>query len=272
MAGPFDGRPGDKLTHKKNIMILVLVLGLTLMVSGCGLFKGLFGEEGAAIEVPPQELAQEGIEAMQEERYQLATNKFQELKDRYPYSKYAILAELKLADALYLQEKYIEAAEAYGDFERLHPKNEAVPYVLYQQGLCYFNQITTYDRDQTSTVKAIQTFSRLQQTFPEDKYSAMAAAKLAEAQRTLAAHEFFVGEFYFRTKAYQAALGRFISLIKNYPDTGYHTRAMDYIKLCRAKIAEQTEEAAAADAKSRKSADPERVKIEAGTSSGEVIR
>jgi hypothetical protein len=47
-----------------------------------------------------------------------------------------------------------------------------------------------------------------------------------------------VGEFYFKKKAYKAALGRFLSLLKNYPDTGYHGQALDYIRICRVKMAE----------------------------------
>lgn len=225
----------------KNKLPILLLLGVLvlLLMSGCGLFKGLFGEEGEEIEILPQQLAEEGMEAMREERYDLAARKFQDLQDRYPYSRYAILAELKRADALFLKNKYIEAAEAYNEFERLHPKNEAVPYVIFQMGMCYFKKMPTHDRDQSQTIKAIQTFVRLRHTFPESKWAAMAGARLTEAQKNLAGHEFYVGAFYFQQKSYTAALGRFTSLIKNYPDTGYHARAMNYISLCRQKIAEE---------------------------------
>ncbi|MDY6850610.1 MAG: outer membrane protein assembly factor BamD [Thermodesulfobacteriota bacterium] len=225
----------------KNKLPVLLLLGVIvlLLLSGCGFFKGLFGDEGADIEVLPQQLAEEGMEAMREEQYETAAQKFQDLQDRYPYSRYAILAELKRADALFFKAKYIEAAEAYKEFERLHPKNEAVPYVIFQTGMCYFKKMPTHDRDQSRTIKAIQTFVRLRHTFPDSKWAAMAGARLTEAQKTLAGHEFSVGEFYFKQKSYTAALGRFTSLIKNYPDTGYHARAMNYISLCRQKIAEE---------------------------------
>ncbi|MBF0530072.1 MAG: outer membrane protein assembly factor BamD, partial [Deltaproteobacteria bacterium] len=48
-----------------------------------------------------------------------------------------------------------------------------------------------------------------------------------------------IGEFYFKSEKYQAALGRFVSLIKNYPDTGYHTRALEYIKNCQERLAQK---------------------------------
>lgn len=226
--------------QKRNLAALILIAAVLLLVSGCSTLNDLFGmSAGDEIEATPQTLAYEGMEELNKENFRTAAEKFQMLKDRYPYSKYAILADLKLADAYYLKEMYIEAADAYLEFERLHPKNDAVPYAIYQVGMCYFQQMNGYERDQQPTVKAIQTFGRLIQSYPDSKYAARAMARLAECQNDLAGHEFSVGEFYFKQKAYKAAMGRFISLLKQYPDTGYHTRALEYIKMCREKIAEE---------------------------------
>ena len=222
---------------------ILIFMALTLAsVSGCSFFKGLFGESGQTVEAQPQTLAYEGVEQLNAENYKTAAEIFQKLKDRYPYSRYAILAELKLADALYLEGKYIEAADAYMEFERLHPKNEAVPYVIYQQGMCYFQQVKGPYRDPNPAVRAIQTFARLRQSYPDSKFSAMAIARLTDAQDALAGHEFYVGEFYFHKGSYKAAMGRFLSLLKNYPDTGYHAQALDYIRECRVKLAAKAAE------------------------------
>ena len=225
-----------------NVKLALVVLAL-LLTTGCGTFEkvigSIFGKTGSEVEVMPQELAYEGMENLKAARYTMAIDAFQKIKDRFPYSKYAILAELKIADAYYLNEKYIQAQEAYEEFERLHPKNEAIPYVIYQQGMCHFKQMTGYDRDQTPVIKAIQTFARLQQTFPGTPYASMAVARITEAQNSLAHHEFYVGEFYFKMGDYEAAEGRFVSLIKNYPDTGFHSKALEYIRICRQLIAEK---------------------------------
>jgi outer membrane protein assembly factor BamD len=224
-------------------MKLALVLLALMLTTGCGTFEkvigSIFGGAGSEVEVMPQELAYEGMENLKAGRYTMAIDAFQKIKDRFPYSKYAILAELKIADAYFLNEKYIEAQAAYEEFERLHPNNEAVPYVIYQQGMCHFNQMTGFDRDQTPVIKAIQTFARLQQTFPNTPYASMAVARTTEAQNSLAHHEFYVGEFYFKMGEYQAAEGRFVSLIKSYPDTGFHSQALEYIRICRELIAQK---------------------------------
>lgn len=247
-----------KKLFNQGLLICLAAVLLMPLTTGCGIFKSLFGDEGSEIEVLPDQLAQDGMEALDNENYRTAALIFRELKDRYPYSKYAILAELKMADSLYFKELYIEAAEAYREFERLHPKNEAIPYVIYQIGMCNFQQIQGPDRDQTPTVEAIQTFTRLRETFPDSRFASMALARITDAQNALAGHEWYVGQFYYKLNMYPAALGRFISLVKNYPDTGYHSQALEQIKACRQKIEEQNAATAAWEAEQKQKEEAEK--------------
>ena len=126
------------------------------------------GEDDTA---PAQQLAWDGMDAYEDGDYKDAIEYFQKLKDFYPFSKYAILAELKIADSHYHLEQYEEAIFAYSEFEKLHPRNEAIPYVIYQIGLCFFVQIDTIDRDQTPAAMALSTFQRLNKQFPDDQYA-----------------------------------------------------------------------------------------------------
>lgn len=182
-------------------------------------------------------LAQDAQERMDADDYKGAAILWQQLKDQYPYSKFAALAELKLGDAYYLNGKYIEALAAYEDFERLHPENGAVPYALYQQGMCYYMKIHGIDRDQTPTIQTIQTLARLVEMYPDSKYAIMAQARIAEAQHTLAGHEFYIGEFYYNRKDYAAAMNRFRGLLQFYPDSGYHQQALNYISQYKQLVA-----------------------------------
>ena len=59
--------------------------------------------------------------------YQDAIDKFQEVVDNYPYSEYAVAAELKIADSYFEQERWDEALSYYRDFAELHPEHEKVP-------------------------------------------------------------------------------------------------------------------------------------------------
>jgi outer membrane protein assembly factor BamD len=186
-----------------------------------------------------EELAVRGMDEFEDGNYKKSIEYFQRLKDIYPFSKYAMLAELKLGDAHYRLAEYEDAVFAYEEFEKLHPRNEAIPYVIYQIGRCHFDRVSTPDRDQTAARKALETFLRLQRQFPNDPYSRSAAEHMVACYKSLSGHEFFVGEFYFKTKHFKAALGRFRTVISDFPDVGYHRSAIDYIAKCEKKIAEE---------------------------------
>jgi outer membrane protein assembly factor BamD len=220
--------------------IPIICLVVLLVATGCSTLKDQFNKIfGIDDSVGAQELAWEGMDAYENGKYGKAIEKFQKLKDYYPFSKYAILAELKIADAHYQREEYEEAAFAYENFEQLHPRNEAIPYVIYQIGRCYYDKIDSPDRDQTSAQKALETFQRLVKQFPGDQYSTRVAEHIKTAQKSLAGHAYVVGVFSYNTKHYKAALHRFMSIISDYPDVGYHQKALEYIAKCEGSIARE---------------------------------
>lgn len=199
-----------------------------LTLAGCA----WFGKDKP--EKPAQQLVEEGVKEYDRGHYKDALEAFQQLRDWYPFSKYAILAELRIADAHYHLQEYPEAVTAYEEFERLHPRNEAIPYVIYQIGLSHFEQIDTVDRDQTSAQKAMETFQRLIRQYPDDPYAKEAGGKLVSCIQSLAGHEYYVGQFYYKRKYYKAALHRFLAVINQYPDVGFHESALEYIAECQA--------------------------------------
>lgn len=210
---------------EKMKRIIALILILLFVFSGCAWFKPK--EEKNA-----QELVSDGMDQFNNGDYKDAIESFEKLKDWYPFSKFVILAELKIADAHYHLKEYDSAVEAYESFENLHPRNEAIPYVIFQTGRCYFEQIDTIDRDQTPAKKALDIFTRLKKQFPNNPYATKAEEHIKKCNKSLAGHEFYVGIFYYKSKHYKAALNRFKSVLTNYPDVGIHQQALQYITLC----------------------------------------
>lgn len=207
---------------KRLIVISIIAL---LICPGCASVK-------PQEEMTAHELAGEGMDAFKNKNYRKAIESFEKLKDWYPFSKYAILAELKIADGHYNLNEYDEAVVAYEEFEKLHPRNEAIPYVLYQIGLCYFKQIDTVDRDQTAAEKALSIFKRLEKQFPNNRYALQARDYINKCLKSLAGHEFYVGVFYYKSKHYKAALKRFRAVLFKYPDVGVQQKALQYIASC----------------------------------------
>ena len=212
--------------------IISLILILFFVFSGCAWFKSK--EEKTALE-----LVSDGMDQFNNEDYKDSIESFEKLRDWYPFSQYVILAELKIADAYYHIKNYEEAVAAYEAFENLHPRNEAIPYVIFQIGLCYYERIDTVDRDQTPAKNALDTFNRLKKQFPEDVYAHRAEEHIKNCIKSLAGHEFYVGLFYYKNKHYKAALSRFKSVLSNFPDVGVHQQALRYVSLCEESLAKE---------------------------------
>ena len=181
-----------------------------------------------------QELANKGMEEFNAGSYRVAIQLFRKLRDWYPFSKFAILAELKIADGYYNLRQYGDAIISYEEFENLHPRNEATPYVVNQIGLSYFGRVDTIDRDQVSAKRALETFVRLTMQFPDSLYAQKAKENIIECQKSLAAHELEIGLFYYKSKHYKAAINRFTTVLTDYPDVGrLHHQALQFIALSR---------------------------------------
>ncbi len=215
---------------KKFLFILTwaLILPLMLMLSGCALFETTY-EGGKSAE----ELVSEGSSAFVAGEYRQAINAYTDLKDWYPFSKYAILAELKIADAHYALKEYEEAIIAYEEFERMHPKNEAIPYVIFRNGMCWFNRIDTVDRDNTPAKKSMVQFNRLIERFPQSEHVADAKENIGKCLENLSGHELYVADFYMKTEQYKAALKRYEALVENYPGSKESEIALNKIPKCR---------------------------------------
>jgi outer membrane protein assembly factor BamD len=207
--------------------LLVLML---LAANGCAWFE-------TEVETEPADfLLQEGINAYNRQNYKEALKNFEKLRDWYPFSRYVVLAELRIADSHYYLEEYEEAVFAYEQFIELHPSNEAIPYVIYQIGRCYFDRRDTIDRDQTAVRQALEQFRRLQKQYPDTTYAEKATDHINTCLRSLVRNEFYIGMFYYKSEHYRAALHRFKAVVTEYPDVGIHRRALTYIALCEAKI------------------------------------
>jgi outer membrane protein assembly factor BamD len=61
---------------------------------------------------------------------------------------------------------------------------------------------------------------------------------IRDCRRILAEKEFYVGEFYFNQKKYQAALRRFETVAREYPNVGLDFKVGFYIQESRRRLAE----------------------------------
>jgi outer membrane protein assembly factor BamD len=222
---------------KRTMVNGLLALVLVFAFSGCSTVKGWFSKPKP--DQPPEILAEQGIKSLKKKKYDDAIDSFEMLRDRHPYSDQAVMAQLKVADAYFFKKKYEEAYNAYREFEKLHPTNKAVPYCIFREGQSFYRQRSTIDRDQTYTQKAIQEFKRLKQKFPDSEYVTKADFYISRCRKDLAEHEFYVAEFYYRTKRYQAAIDRYQGLVQDYPEFSKNAEAKERVQECQELLAAQ---------------------------------
>lgn len=162
-----------------------------------------------------------------EERYEEALLEYQEVKNKHPYSRFAVMAELAVADLHYKRESFIEAQGAYEVFKSLHPQHAQTDHVTFRLGMTFFNQLpSSIDRDLSLASRAILHFDEVMRKYPNSDFAKEAAEKRTEAKRMLAQKEFYIADFYFMKEKYGSALGRYERALKTYTGLGFDERAL----------------------------------------------
>lgn len=198
----------------RRVIVLALLV-FVLSFQGCTWIDSYF--------LPPaedtaQELYEAGLDAMNDKQYDDAQEYFTKLKDRFPFSPFALKGELALGDAYYLDEEYMLALDAYKEFEALHPSNEEIPYVLYQIGNANLKMFRSIDRRQENVKEGLEYFYRLEETFPNSEYADAARDLIAKGRRILAEHEVYVADFFWRTDQFGPAWHRYQYVVENFSD------------------------------------------------------
>ena len=140
-------------------------------------------------------------------------------KSRFPYSKFAALAELFIANSHFELGRYEEAAIEYKQFVRLHPKHEKSPFAMFRVGESYWiDAPEEVDRDQELTQTALTEWRSLLAEFPDSKYAKQARERVIIGKKRIAESHRFIAEFYCKMELYHACAYRFIKLLEEYPE------------------------------------------------------
>lgn len=149
-----------------------------------------------------------------------ATQTFMEVRTYYPGDELARKALLATADLKFDEALYDEALESYKEYRLLYPTDTDAFYSLYKIGMCYFKQMNGFDRDQTQSVRAMNTFKDFINSYPNSPYVSDAREKLSSARLNIAKHYIYIGKFYLKKKNKEAACKRFQEVKRQYPDIG----------------------------------------------------
>jgi len=216
------------------ILQFALFFALTLFLAGCSLPSvSLTSISWSTYKTEPNAdataLFREGVEALNNEKYGLAIDRFQKVKTDFPFAPEVTAAELKLAEAYYRNKQYAEAISNFKEFQTLHPNNENMPFVVYHLGLANLDQFTAVDRDLKTTELAKGYFETIIKDYPKSEFASPALAKVAKCNGYLAEHEFDIASFYLRQGKYAAARDRLDGIVRRYRDTPTAIKSLYYL-------------------------------------------
>ncbi len=147
-----------------------------------------------------------------------------EVKRKYSYSKYARLAELRVADADFEQEKYPEATREYKDFIHAHRSDaEEIEYARAKIAQATYAEIpesmfmpAAEERDQAAVVDAYKEMKSFISDYPEGKQTPHVREMLGAITARLVRHELYVARFYLNKNNFDAAVARIQYALHNY--------------------------------------------------------
>jgi outer membrane protein assembly factor BamD len=174
-----------------------------------------------------------GLEALERKDWIAGAKYFAFIRARFPYSKYATLAQLRLADAEFGAGNHLAAIDGYRQFLRFHPTHEMVEngYVSFRIGEAFVKMIPgdwwilppAYEKDQSSTYDAER---ELRAFLAKSPYAGRASEMLASVNTRLAAHEWYVARFYWNRGRPMGTVMRLRRLLERYSGVGYDGDAL----------------------------------------------
>ncbi|MBI5639619.1 MAG: outer membrane protein assembly factor BamD [Nitrospirae bacterium] len=141
-----------------------------------------------------------------------------EIKNRDLTKKIAPLAQLRIADSYVKEDESELAVSEYRKFLEMYPDHRHASYAQYQIAMVYFNQIESPERGYGGAAQALAEFEKLKRDFPRNPYKDLIDTRIEKCRNTIADYEFLVGEFYLKKGSYTAAIERFETLLKTFPD------------------------------------------------------
>jgi len=178
-------------------------------------------------------------EQFEKKEYEQARASFIEVKNRDLTKKFAPLAQLKVADSYVKEEEPELAVAEYRKFLEAYPDHQYASYAQYQIAMVYFDQIEGSERGYGGAAKALEEFEKLKKLYPRNPYKDVVDLKIEKCRNTIAEYEYLVGQFYYKKGSYSAALGRFDSLLKKYPDYKGEPEVLFYTAMSYKKLGQK---------------------------------
>jgi len=218
------------MTH--NFAKILLLTFMLALISGCA-------TDDKAYKSDAQREYETAKAQMTKSHYAEVTASLEKFGSNYPYSKYAIQAELLRIFAAYKDGEYVLSETLSKQFADRHPKHANVDYAKYMHAMSLYKQRSPAEKDATMNQLAINAFKRLLKEHPDSAYAKDGKTHLQSLYNTLASHELTVGKFYYGRDRFVAAVNRFLEVVRLYQTTPAIEESLYYLAAFYDKLAMQ---------------------------------
>ena len=232
--------------------LLTLVLALAVpLTTACATGPNLSEEYGQTA----RENYELALGEFADKDYEEAVQYADFVRIRFPFSRFAVEAELLIARAEFAQGNYTTAQDQFKQFYKLHPTHKHV-----QNGWCaymaavaaymnapegFFLMPPHYQRDQDQLQDALVELAYFFDHYPSSELHPLAVKLQDDIRRRLLEHELYVAKFYLDRDRPEAAIGRLESAHKVYAGIGLDAEvlfllALTYMKMDEIELARTT--------------------------------
>jgi len=210
---------------------LGMALGLALVLGGCGAARegggALFASRAVPLEsLTPQEIYAQAEVQLERGRGADAAELFGEVERLYPYSEWAKRALIMQVFAYHSDRDYENSRASAQRFIDFYPADADAAYAQYLLALSFYDQIEDVGRDQGLTFQALQALRRVVERYPDSDYARAAILKFDLAFDHLAGKEMEIGRYYLRRDHFPAAINRFRVVVEDFQTTSHTPEAL----------------------------------------------
>ena len=200
--------------YKKYLVILKIFSALFLL-SNCTSTK----TKSQTPELSDIEIYQKGLAALQKGNFSKATLEFDDVFLNFPFSSLSSNSEIMSAYSLYQNNEIKKAVTKLNSYIEMNPQGELTEYAHYLLAMCYYSQVSSEDRDPSTSIKSLNYFNLIITKYPNTDYAKDAKLKIQLLNNTLAKNELNIGKFYLRKGAAASSIKRFKYVLQNYQNT-----------------------------------------------------
>ena len=159
-------------------------------------------------------------------QHEEAAEYFGEIERLYPYSEWAKRGLIMQAFSFHKATDYTNSRSSSQRYIEFYPAAEDAAYAQYILALSYYDQIAEAGHDQNLTFNALQELRLLIERYPDSEYGAEAKIKFDLAFDYLAANEMEVGRYYLQKGYYSSAINRFRVVVQDFQTTSQTPEAL----------------------------------------------